>query len=98
MARSLPLILPPLMRRVQASIAVSAEAFSSLQTPQSSARAADAKLTVAAIASATDRERSMAAPRGWRRFRYRMVGSLPGGGNSGERAALISLTIFEGIQ
>src|SRR5712671_2475088 len=39
MARLLPLVWPALMSRLQAAIAVSAAAFSSLQTDQSSANA-----------------------------------------------------------
>ncbi len=58
MARSLPLVLPALMMRVQAAIAESAAAFSSLQTAQSSARAdVAAKLNVTLSRSAAMRGR-----------------------------------------
>ena len=54
MARSLPLVLPAPMIRVQAGIALSAGALLSLQTDQSSARAGEGAKPHAEISRAKD--------------------------------------------
>src|SRR6185295_4135970 len=92
--RSAPLVLPALMMREQASIAVSAVAFSSLQTLQSSARAGEARAPVRAIKAARAARRMA-----------NLCGGIGRHGRSGHYPrqrvgcpALTSLTNFEGIR
>src|SRR4051794_40553322 len=88
MAGAIPLVLPAFMSRVQASIALSAEAFSSLQTDQSSARAETVAMAI------TQHARSMEIGRRIFDLMAKLERNIVYGRGAAGTTALLSVTNF----